>query len=83
MAREIAAIGAVPASGTAPMPPPREALPPVAASGAGSETSRAPSRDVVELSPRVVSVPGPATGGQKQTPKLQLPPEELRARVSR
>jgi hypothetical protein len=76
MAREIAAIGAVPASGTAPMPPPREAPPPVVA-------VRAPSRDVVELSARVVSVPGPATGGQQQTPKLQLPPEELRARVSR
>jgi hypothetical protein len=76
MAREIAAIGAASASGTAPMPPPREAVPPVVA-------VRAPSRDVVELSARVVSVPGPATGGQQQAPKLQLPPEELRARVSR
>lgn len=76
MAREIAAIGAVPASGTAPMPPPREALPPVVA-------VRAPSRDVVELSGRPMTVPGPATGGQKQAPKLQLPPDELQARVSR
>ena len=76
MAREIAAIGAVSSSGTAPMPPPREAPPPVAA-------ARAPSRDVVELSARVVSVPGPATGGHQQAPKLQLPPEDLRARVQR
>jgi hypothetical protein len=76
MAREIAAIGAASASGTAPMPPPREAPPPVAA-------VRAPSRDRVELSAASVAIPGPATGGQKQAPKLQLPPEELRARVSR
>jgi hypothetical protein len=76
MARDIAAIGAASSSGTAPMPLPREAPPPVAA-------VRAPSRDVVELSAPVVAITGPATGGQKQAPKLQLPPEELRARVSR
>jgi hypothetical protein len=76
MARDIAAIGAVPAGGTAPMPPPREAPLPVAA-------AQAPSRDRVELSAASVAVPGPATGGQQQAPKLQLPPEELRARVSR
>jgi hypothetical protein len=88
MAREIAAIGAVFAGGgAAPTPPPPEALPPVvavsAASGAGSEGSRAPSRDRVELSAASVTVPGPATGGQKKEPQLQLPPSELRARVSR
>jgi len=76
MAREIAAIGAVPSSGTAPMPPPREAPPPAAA-------VQAPSRDRVELSAASVAIPGPATGGQKQAPKLQLPPAELRARVPR
>lgn len=88
MAREIAAIGALFAGGgAAPTPPPPDALPPVvavsASSGGGSESSQAPSRDRVELSAQSVAVPGPATGGQKQAPKLQLPPAELRARVSK
>ena len=87
MAREIAAIGAVFAGGgAAPTPPPPEALPPVvavgAASGTGAQSSQAPSRDVVQLS-KSMAVPGPATGGQNKAPKLQLPPEELRAAVSK
>ena len=88
MAREIAAIGAVFAGGgAAPTPPPPEALPPVvavsASSGGGSESSQAPPRDRVELSARSMAIPGPATGGQKKEPQLQLPPQELRAAISR
>ena len=85
MAREIAAIGAVFAGGgAAPTPPPPEALPPVvavsASPGGGSES---PPRDRVELSARSMTIPGPATGGQKKEPQLQLPPQELRAAISR
>jgi hypothetical protein len=88
MAREIAAIGAVFAGGgAAPTPPPPEALPPVVAvggaAGSGAQSSQAPAQDVVQLSSKTVAVPGPATGGQNKEPKLQLPPSELRAAVSK
>jgi hypothetical protein len=88
MAREIAAIGAVFAGGgAAPTPPPPNAMPPVvavsASSGGGAQSPQTPPRDRVEISAASVAIPGPATGGQSKEPKLQLPPAELRARVSR
>jgi hypothetical protein len=88
MAREIAAIGAVFAGGgAAPTPPPPEALPPVVAakapSDSGSGASQQPPRDQVVLTaPKAGPAPQPVAG-QKHEPKLQLPPEELRARVSK
>jgi nucleoside-diphosphate-sugar epimerase len=62
-------------------------MPPVvavsASSGGGAQSPQTPPRDRIELSAAAVAGPGPATGGQKKAPQLQLPPQELRARMSK